>query len=548
MTTAKAALKLLDSLDRQSGEWSELIAHARAELRKSKQVVKFLEPTEDVVVTVEAIDRPGTVTLSLGFPFALASKPSKAVQQPTGEAFAIEIRRIGTQVDAFQLDLFDDAVQRSGRVLAWRETSSRLEFLTSASRVLGEARRLAVFADQFTYFGDAIQHRVEWDAFSPIVTALNSIATTCVPSLRGLLGFDQEDSLTALARVDPTDELGVLLVIPSWVDSHWQGIVDLTLAALKAHERSAVLVPGNNLIVTNDGRVVTVTHLARPHFRLSNLPVEQGMSVALEEFGQCDWPSFVAKRRERSGAILIAPFSSHFAKNLSARQLAPLVARLRAEGDERILLVSGDPRDPADAAQFERLRASLEGVDFISPDLSQAIDLIAEARVVVGADSSLAHVARRLDTPSVTIYNEPYWDGESVLGLLHRSVVGFGTANPMHHHLVASGNSYALTPRQCEAICWLAARASGDSELAPQTERACRDFAVIAREGDASQILEQHELLLRQAFVGGAEWLSADLPLRRLTRPFTQERGDDIARWLAQLTMAAKIGLVPRLR
>lgn len=538
---------LLGSLDRQSREWYLEIQAARDDVRQSSKTIRVLEPAADVVVTIEDVDGPGSAKVSLGFPFALASTNSTAIEQPASDQIAVEIHRTGVQIDALLVDVLDDAVRKSGRELAWRDTSSRTEFRSLASTVLGEARQLAVFADSFTFFGDAIQHRVEWEVFSSHVTARALVATTCIPSLRGLLGYDLQDVSTTLAGVDSSAAQGALLVIPCWVDSHWPGIVAVLMNALETHERSAVLVPGNNLIIRNDGRKVAVTHLAIPHYRLSDMPVEQSMPMALREFKQCAWPTSVSARRNASDPIVLAPFSSHLAKNLTASQLTPLVSRLQADGYQRIVLISGDPRNRRDVAHFEQLKACLEGVESVSPNLAEAIELVGDARIFVGADSSLAHAARRLNTPSVTIYNEPYWDGESALGLLHRSVVGFGTINPSHHHLVTSGNSHPLTSRQCEAVSWLAGYASGDSLLPPRIERACRHFTDLAREGNATQILDWHQRFLLQADGERASWLAADLPLQRLIKPFTLKRSDDMARWLSALTTTAKLGLVPTL-
>jgi len=539
-----SASRLLEILDRQCGEWASLIREAQVDLQKSGRTIKYLQPAEDAVVTVEATDLPGGVMLSLGFPFPLASAPASSVTQDFGAAFAVDIRRTGAQVAAFQHELLADAVAKQGRSLNWREVASLADFRERAKGVLDEPRQLAVFADQFTYLGDAIQHLAEWDALSSAVTARESVATSCIAALRGMLGFDICDAREALSGVDPDDGLGVLLVIPCWVDSHWPGIVDVMLTALESHPRSAVIVPGSNLIVEKSGRTVVVHHLAIADYRLSDLPVEQSMPLALGEFQECPWPMPAPQRRDPAGAVLIAPFSSHHAKNLTAVQLTPLVARLREVGVERVLVVSGDPRDTTAAAEFDLLTASLQGAETISPDLAEAIELVASVRFVVAADSSLAHAARRLNTPSVTIYNEPYWDGDSMLGLLHRSVVGFGTANPTHHHLVTSGNFGALTPTQCETITWLAAHSVGAIALPPQTARACREFAALTREGDALQIVDAHENVQRQARACGTEWLAADLPLRRLLRPFTEERSDRMAQWLGALTIASKLGSV----
>jgi hypothetical protein len=537
---ATNAARLLNALDLQSGEWIPLIRQAQADLRAPDRVIKVLRPTGDVVITVEIADHPGAVTLSLGFPFALASTTARTIRQDAHSATAVNIHRTGPQIDRFQRRLLANAVRTRGRSLDWRETSSRAEFRARADEVLDVMHQLAVFADRFMYIGDAIQHLAEWDIFSSVVSARSMVATTRVSSLRGMLGFDYGEALDALVRVERGDAGGVLLVMPCWVDSHWPGIVDVALAALGSHPQSAVLVPGNNLVITNENRAVAVTHLAIDDYRLSDLPVEQSLAPAMSEFRECDWPVPTRQRGDPTDAVVIAPFTSHIAKNLTALQLAPLLARLRDAG-ERVVLVSGNPHDLDAAAEFGLLSATLFGAEPVSLDLAQAVDLIARARFVVAADSSLAHAARRLETPGVTIYNEPYWDGESSLALLHRSVVGFGTANPIHNHLVTGGNSNPLTPAQCEAVVSLVRHAVGETVLALQTEHACRRFAALALKGDAQKIVEAYDRLQREELGPADEWLAADLPLRRLLRPFSKEQHNRMARWLAALTMANKL-------
>jgi ADP-heptose:LPS heptosyltransferase len=113
------------------------------------------------------------------------------------------------------------------------------------------------------------------------------------------------------------------------------------------------------------------------------------------------------------------------AKRWPPQRYAELIERLRGELSETVVLVEG-PDEAGVTAEI----ASTAPVITLNGPLAQAAALLERARLYVGSDSGLAHLAAAVGTPAVTLFAPADPDRVSPFGYRHLVVQAPQSCNP----------------------------------------------------------------------------------------------------------------------
>lgn len=230
---------------------------------------------------------------------------------------------------------------------------------------------------------------------------------TAVPALRGLRAAfprteitlaapewlrDAVDRIEAVDRLLPTDELGP-------IDFERPDL------AVNLHGKGPQSV--ERLMATKPRRLVTYTLAdwpARRHELLRWCDLLQRKGI------RCDPDDFrLRPRGPRTNRVVIHPGASTGARRWPAERYAAVAQALRAEVVSPP--ASGDPLDLAEplevvvtAGPGEEELARRIVPEPVSGSLSELMDLIATARLVICGDTGVAHVATAYGTPSVLLF------------------------------------------------------------------------------------------------------------------------------------------------
>jgi len=534
------AARLLDGLEKTYRRRRTDALALADQLGARGRNVLFRQLDPQTLLTVEISGGGhGTVTLALDFPFPIASR---SIDDRVGPSVEVVLRRVGPSIERLQLLILYTAAARRGWTVEERLVSSPDRFRELVAAALRESRQFTVFADRFTYLGDAVQHLREHDTISSWLPGRRIIAATEVEALRGRMGFGRA-SAHELCASGTGDRRNLLVVAPCYVGSHWRGIVDLSMDTFHKGPDSTILIPGRNAVLSRSGRIVEHVRLVAEDHTLARSPVEPMVDAALEAFRRNPGtPVGPLRRPRRLRRILLAPWASHVAKQLPIGVLTAFVERFaRLDLAAELVLLSGDPRDVRQMAEFSSMASALPQVDAIEADIDAAIALVESSGFVVAADSSVSHFARRFGVPCATVYRDGHWDDSSSLSMLHRSVVGFGTTRARQYHLVVPADPARLAPVTTAAIGRLAELSLGGTPLDPAVLVACRTFVVYCGDADAAAVAAGQERLHNSIRSTPGDWLLADLPITRLLRPFKGSQADAVASWLARISIAAKL-------
>jgi len=134
----------------------------------------------------------------------------------------------------------------------------------------------------------------------------------------------------------------------------------------------------------------------------------QKLALLLREQEKIDPPplSGIWKAPATGNAVVIAPFAGKARRNWPLEQWAEVITALAAESSIGEFRIAGGP---ADRAPAERLAKSCPRTVNLCGALSfpQLLDTLRAARVVVGADSSIVHLASAAGVPIVVVACHP---------------------------------------------------------------------------------------------------------------------------------------------
>jgi heptosyltransferase-3 len=114
-------------------------------------------------------------------------------------------------------------------------------------------------------------------------------------------------------------------------------------------------------------------------------------------------PAGIADGASGIAVIAVHPGSGSAAKCLDGRRLASAVQAV-CDGNTRSLLVLGGPADEGLVAAFRRHLTGVEPVTILHRDLVTVAVALARARVFVGHDSGITHLAAMLGVPTVALF------------------------------------------------------------------------------------------------------------------------------------------------
>ena len=140
-----------------------------------------------------------------------------------------------------------------------------------------------------------------------------------------------------------------------------------------------------------------------------------------------------ATRGRRGRRIVIAPFAGATIRDLPAPLLSSLIEALGSAGDFEFILTG----TPAQSGRLQALAASwasriVRVTVAAEPTLSDLIDLLASADLVISADSAPAHLATALDRPLIAVLGGGHyglfgpWQRSAKQAWLHHELPCYG--------------------------------------------------------------------------------------------------------------------------
>jgi|GEM_PF-1917439 len=417
--------RLQEEVDRFRGEYRDYVVR---------------ELSDDIVIILTSSNRPG-LTFNIGYPFPVY------VIADTNEYFSflqpfrevdVKISVRGNILRDKQRKMLEMSLQDKFEEVTWQSVPSLEDFRKETNHILSESKvnhKPWVYIDNYVFLGDSLTGLYFIDSFQnqymPEEVRIVSKASRHLNSFYKSFPKDKQ----TLSEIMNDSEI---FIIADLLDNHFSD----TLFFLKQNKnkRYIILLLSRNLIIRVVGNKCLVFHYEREDVLLRNKNIEDYMD-------ECLWPFLAMSRKQynlksdnkekgsKKIKIFINPHSSTILKQIPLSLVLDIVVNVSEVIGASFYISKGVDEDHHQwirsfcrKLEDERFKKYADSITILSDsgldDLGSQLENIAVSAALT-ADTAVSHLLSRLMIPNLTVYNEGFWDGESLQSLSAESPLGF---------------------------------------------------------------------------------------------------------------------------
>lgn len=423
-----------------------------------KTGTKYVETIDDSWTIVAESDcdekKRGMIHLIEGYPFPLAMTKIRMEENDPFKDWGLTVHLHGKPLHSMFRSRMRDRIKSRfpDYKIDYKDVPYKeIQRITSP---LNENRRTTVVLfDPFRYKGDAFYIGI----YFKMLRELNPSCDIMVVSRNeGNWRLFDCDGIQGLSDV-PNEFLAAVLPVP--IDNQWNEVLRLLPPLLtRTH---LILIPQRNLVIRRGyrARIIEIFHARDKedyNLEFNNistytwyglhclLPKPIGLNTSLQFMQKIPPSSLSIDERP----VFINPLTSHRLKDLTPELCVGIVNIIKRVFDNkniRILINAGasskEDKEFADNLQkFLRYSSNVE--IWHGKSMNETINMLSSVRLVVTADTSIAHAAGYKGVPCVAIWNTNRWDNESPLDMIHNSPAGFGCLPPTIHNITMTKDHY----------------------------------------------------------------------------------------------------------
>lgn len=438
--------------DGSFSQWAELKFDELQRLLETKEGYNFLRQglvrarasgiseaiisiKDNIVVHIKQstrIIKINQVTLCIGFPFPIV------VRDVEFKTYDLCSEDYEISIHLHLYSLHDQQRKFLIRCLNVISFDTKIIFLSARNfkkkfdSIMGERFDLVYYHDPFHFVGDSICHLRNLDEFLQHLKFNDIRLSTCNKGVTSYHDFENLDFVPLLSLLESLECLNIFAILPNYIDDQFIFVTNIiyTLLQNRHIKKTVIAIPGRNMFIRREELSLEVYYIPGKDVILWEYPIEEMISNSIKHFVtiKAFAKSVPDLRYETPNLpiIFINPFSSNPQKDLSVSLVRGIEYCLKSVMDCEILICGGfkDYHLHAEWRQEYTRMASKSEFYFLGP-LDDLVKQVVDASFVITADTAVAHIAARVKSPNLVIYNRDFWDSMSWGSLMHHSPLGF---------------------------------------------------------------------------------------------------------------------------
>lgn len=404
------------------------------QFQKSKKTYKIVELSDTIIMVLNLCDKR-KIILNVGYPFPIFSRDRDDFMNDFAGNVEIKFFIRGEILRKIQRDYLKKVFLDSFLNNKWIIINKIEKFRRLSVHFLKRGKRI-IYVDPYHFIGDAFTGLYFLDKFKTQNKITDIVILSKFFKHLGLFYKSYEKNSYNLKKICVNDSI---IVMPDLIDNHFGESLEL-LECIKG-KNVVVFVPGRNLIISYQKDEINAYHLNEKDVLLRNKNIEDYMDDCLNSFLKNQYRQSRKKINNSSkvdvAKIFVSPYSSDPLKEISVNLFLKIACELSENINVRFIVSKNNGVSNVknkwiskflQKAKVKKYKKIFRKIKFISDkNINDLGEKLLKERVTCAlvADTSISHVLSRLMIPNITVYNEHFWDRESMQSLSAESPLGF---------------------------------------------------------------------------------------------------------------------------